>query len=153
MGEPEAFFRKLAEEAEWPEVVGELYLEYHRGTYTTQARTKRASRRAERTLHDAELLAVVAGARGRSLEGAWQTLLLNHFHDILPGSSIREVHERAERDLAEVEAAAGSGARPAAWLGAVVNTTGVPRREVVPADGLAFAEAPPCGIGSFTDAA
>ena len=52
MADPEAFFRTLAEEAEdWPEVVGELYLEYHRGTYTTQARTKRASRRAERALH------------------------------------------------------------------------------------------------------
>ena len=52
-------------EAEWPEVVGELYLEYHRGTYTTQARTKRASRRAERALHDAELLAAVAGEPAR----------------------------------------------------------------------------------------
>ncbi len=148
IGEPEAFFRELAEEAEWPEVVGELYLEYHRGTYTTQARTKRASRRAERALHDAELLAVVAGARPE-LEGAWQTLLLNHFHDILPGSSIGEVHARAELDLAEVEAAAGA-VRDRYMLGAVVNTTGVARREVV--DGLRFAEAPPCGVGRFTDA-
>ena len=103
---------------EWPEVVGELYLEYHRGTYTTQARTKRASRRAERALHDAELL----GRRRpdapwprEELDGAWQTLLLNHFHDILPGSSIGEVHARAERDLAEVEAAAGARARPPRW--------------------------------------
>ena len=95
---------------EWPEVVGELYLEYHRGTYTTQARTKRASRRAERALHDAELLAAVSDEPWprEELDGAWQTLLLNHFHDILPGSSIGEVHERAERDLAEVEAAAGA---------------------------------------------
>ncbi len=61
IGDPEAFFGELADESEWPEVVGELYLEYHRGTYTTQARTKRASRRAERALHDAELLAAVAG--------------------------------------------------------------------------------------------
>ena len=48
------------------------------------------------------------------LEEAWQTLLLNHFHDILPGSSIGEVHARAERDLAEVEAAAGAVRGPAA---------------------------------------
>ena len=50
---------------DWPEVVGELYLEYHRGTYTSQARTKRASRRAERALHDAELLAAVPARRRR----------------------------------------------------------------------------------------
>ena len=106
IGDPEAFFGELAE-SDWPEVVGELYFEYHRGTYTSQARTKRASRRAERALHDAELLAAVAGEPA-GLEEAWQTLLLNHFHDILPGSSIGEVHARAERDLAEVEAAAGA---------------------------------------------
>jgi alpha-mannosidase len=147
IGEPEPFFRALEAEAEWPEVVGELYLEYHRGTYTTQARTKRASRRAERALHDAELLAAVAGEPA-GLEGAWQTLLLNHFHDILPGSSIGEVHARAESDLAEVEVAAGA-VRDRLLPGAVVNTTSVARREVV--DGLAFAEAPPCGVGRFTE--
>src|SRR5439155_8880891 len=110
IGDPETFFAALADEAHWPEVVGELYLEYHRGTYTTQARTKRASRRAERALHDAELLASVADEPWprEELDAAWQTLLLNHFHDILPGSSIGEVHERAERDVAEVEAIAGA---------------------------------------------
>ena len=151
IGDPEAFFRALAEEADWPEVVGELYLEYHRGTYTTQARTKRASRRAERALHDAELLAAVAGEPA-GLEGAWQTLLLNHFHDILPGSSIAEVHARAEADLAEVEAAAGAvrdrflrggggqhGRRAAAGGGRGGG------------GGLAFAEAPPCGVGRFVE--
>ncbi len=104
---PRGVLRRARASSEWPEVVGELYFEYHRGTYTTQARTKRASRRAERALHDAELLAAVAGEPA-GLEDAWQTLLLNHFHDILPGSSIGEVHARAERDLAEVEAAAGA---------------------------------------------
>jgi alpha-mannosidase len=170
IGDPEAFFRALEGEADWPEVVGELYLEYHRGTYTTQARTKRASRRAERALHDAELLAAVAG-EPPGLESAWRTLLLNHFHDILPGSSIGEVHARAEQDLAEVEAAAGA-VRDGLVRGPVVNTSSVPRREVVATGegaqrgapsagggaaaagarrGLAFAEAPPCGIGRFTE--
>ena len=138
IGAPEAFFAALADEAQWPEVVGELYLEYHRGTYTTQARTKRASRRAERALHDAELLAAVSDEPWprEELDRAWQTLLLNHFHDILPGSSIGEVHERAERDLAEVEAAAGA-VRDRFVVGEVVNTVGVARREVVSAgDGL-----------------
>jgi alpha-mannosidase len=151
IGDPEAFFRGLAE-GDWHEVVGELYLEYHRGTYTTQARTKRASRRAERALHDAELLAAVAGERP-DLDGAWQTLLLNHFHDILPGSSIAEVHARAEADLAEVEAEAGA-VRDRLVRGAVVNTAGVARREVVArGEGLAVAEAPACGTGTFVAAA
>ena len=149
IGDPEAFFARLADEAQWPEVVGELYLEYHRGTYTTQARTKRASRRAERALHDAELLAAVSDEPWprEELDRAWQTLLLNHFHDILPGSSIGEVHERAERDLAEVEATAGA-MRDRFLVGEVVNTVGVGRREVVAtSDGLRFAEAPSCGVG------
>jgi alpha-mannosidase len=154
IGDPEAFFAALASEAEWPEVVGELYLEYHRGTYTTQARTKRVSRRAERALHDAELLAAVSGEPWprAELDRAWQTLLLNHFHDILPGSSIGEVHARAERDLAEVEATAGA-VRDRFVRGEVVNTVGVARREVVSVgDGLRFAEAPSCGIGGLVDA-
>jgi alpha-mannosidase len=154
IGAPEAFFAALADEAQWPEVVGELYLEYHRGTYTTQARTKRASRRAERVLHDAELLAAVSDAPWprEELDRAWQTLLLNHFHDILPGSSIGEVHQRAERDLAEVEAAAGC-VRDRFAAGEVVNTIGVDRREVVSVgDGLRFAEAPSCGVGRLVAA-
>ena len=154
IGAPEAFFALLADEAQWPEVVGELYLEYHRGTYTTQARTKRASRRAERALHDAELLAAVSDQPWprEELDRAWQTLLLNHFHDILPGSSIGEVHARAERDLAEVEAAAVV-IRDRLAVGEVVNTVGVARRAVVSAgDGLRFAEAPSCGVGGFVEA-
>jgi alpha-mannosidase len=157
MGDPEAFFAGL-EDRDWPEVVGELYFEYHRGTYTSQARTKRASRRAERALHDAELLAAVAHRRDGAewpeaeLRGAWETLLLNHFHDIIPGSSIGEVHARAERDLAGVEAAAG--ALRDARVAGIVNTTGVARSEVVERrDGsLAYVEAPPCGTGALTPA-
>jgi alpha-mannosidase len=86
------------------------------------------------------------------LDRAWQTLLLNHFHDILPGSSIGEVHARAERDLAEVEAAAGA-IRDRFVVGAVVNTVGVARREVVcVSDGLCFAEAPSYGVGRLVAA-
>ncbi|MEA2279812.1 MAG: alpha-mannosidase [Solirubrobacteraceae bacterium] len=162
IGEPEAFFRTLAEETDdWPEVVGELYLEYHRGTYTSQARTKRASRRAERLLHDAELLGAFAdrlGAApwpGEPLAAAWRTLLLNHFHDIIPGSSIGAVHARAERDLAGVGevAAALRDTAHGALGGGLWNTTGVARREVVEtAAGLRLAEAPPCGTGGLAQA-
>ena len=83
---------------------GELYLEYHRGTYTTQAWLKRANRRAEQGLRTAEWLAYAgpapleaqrAGEIARQLDEAWKLVLLNQFHDILPGSSITEVYADA----------------------------------------------------------
>jgi alpha-mannosidase len=151
---PDEFFAGLeAEPRARPTVVGELYLEYHRATYTSQARTKRANRRCEVALHDAEFLATAAGGKypRAELERLWQLLLLNQFHDILPGSSIRLVYEDAERDLAEVEAGAEAIAAAAlAALGAgFVNTTGFERREVVaqPDGSLCVVEAPPYGAG------
>ena len=95
IGHPEAFFAGAGRRgAGGPRWWASSTSEYRRGTYTTQARTKRASRRAERALHDAELLAAVrrcAVGRARSSTARGCTLLLNHFHDILPGSSIGEV--------------------------------------------------------------
>src|SRR5207245_2440816 len=87
--------------------VGELYFELHRGTYTSQARTKLLNRRAQDALREAEMWSVAAGSYPREeLDRAWKTLLTNQFHDILPGSSIDWVYEEAERDLAAVVAAA-----------------------------------------------
>ena len=127
---PAEFFAELEAEAQpRPVVVGELYFEYHRGTYTTQARVKRGNRRAEQGLHDAEFLAVArSGEYPRDeLERLWKLLLLQQFHDILPGSSIRLVYEDAERDFAELEAGiaalVGEGSTP-------VNTVGFARRDV-----------------------
>jgi alpha-mannosidase len=144
MAPPADFFAALeAEPAERPIVVGELYLEYHRGTYTTQAFVKRGNRRGEQALHDAEFLAVARGGEypRAELDRVWRLLLLQQFHDILPGSSIRLVYEDAERDFAEIEAAAaalvGEGRTP-------VNTTCFARREVA---GDALVEAPPFGAG------
>ncbi len=89
-----------------PKWVGEIYLEYHRGTLTTQGRTKYLHRRAERALITAEILSSMTALRGAalsaSLETDWHILLRNEFHDILPGSSIREVYEVAEAELAGV---------------------------------------------------
>jgi alpha-mannosidase len=143
------FFGALeAEPGERPVVVGELYFEYHRGTYTSQARTKRLNRRCEQALHDAEFLRCLAGGDYPrvELDRLWKTLLVNQFHDILPGSSIRLVVEDAERELAEVEAGAAALCVPG---GTPVNTTGFPRREVVTAadGGLLIVEAPPYGAG------
>ena len=88
-----------------PRWVGELYLEFHRGTLTTQAKTKRLNREGEHRLLEAEAfaaLAVASGAHGsyprEELDTAWKRLLLNQFHDILPGSSIAEVYVDAHRD-------------------------------------------------------
>ena len=103
-GRVDAFFGRI--EGDLPVYAGELYLELHRGTLTTQGRTKRAHRRAERDLVAAEALgaleALAGGEPPASLEPAWRVLLRNQFHDILPGTSIREVHEQAEAELAGV---------------------------------------------------
>ncbi|NEN05500.1 alpha-mannosidase [Diaminobutyricibacter tongyongensis] len=102
MASPAEFFdvarAELADPSVW---AGELYLELHRGTYTSQARTKRGNRRSEALLHEAELWCATAAIRlGRpypyaDLRDAWQTVLLQQFHDILPGSSIGWVHDQA----------------------------------------------------------
>lgn len=107
---PAHFFEQARAELEVPAVwMGELYLEFHRGTYTSQARTKRGNRRSEALLHEAELWATTAAVRvGHAyphdkLIEAWRIVLLQQFHDILPGSSIGWVHDQAEKNYAEVE--------------------------------------------------
>lgn len=106
---PSDFFTKArAEYPDAPVWVGELYLEFHRGTYTSQARTKQGNRRSEHLLREAELWAATATVRlgvaypYDTLDRLWKTVLLNQFHDILPGSSIAWVHREAERAYAEV---------------------------------------------------
>ena len=131
LGSPTDFFEALeAEPAERPVVVGELYFEYHRGVYTSQAFVKRGNRRSEQGLHDAEFLAVARGGDypRAELDRLWKLLLLQQFHDILPGSSIRLVYEDAARDFAELERGiatlVGGGDR-------LVNTTCFARHDVV----------------------
>lgn len=106
---PRRFFETAeAEYAEPPVWSGELYLEFHRGTFTSQARTKRGNRRSEHLLREAELWATTAAVQAgveyphAALGQAWHTVLLQQFHDILPGSSIAWVHAEAERNYAEV---------------------------------------------------
>jgi len=88
-----------------PTWVGEQYLEYHRATFTTQAKVKLLHRQLEHALVEAETAAALAFVwDGRSypveqLTSLWQTLLLHQFHDILPGSSIHSVYEAAHQQL------------------------------------------------------
>ncbi|MGW7462613.1 alpha-mannosidase [Streptomyces sp. NPDC054797] len=107
---PDAFFEKAhAEYEDAPVWAGELYLELHRGTYTSQAKTKQGNRRSESLLREAELWAATAAVRVpgfaypfEDLERIWKTVLLHQFHDILPGSSIAWVHREARETYARV---------------------------------------------------
>ncbi|MGD7790032.1 alpha-mannosidase [Propionibacteriaceae bacterium Y1700] len=110
LGRPDDFFVAAHEEFGDQAQVwsGELYLEMHRGTYTSQARTKQGNRRSEHLLREAEIwcttAAVRAGARYpyEDLDRLWKRVLLHQFHDILPGSSIAWVHREAEAAYAEI---------------------------------------------------
>ncbi|MFF2347955.1 alpha-mannosidase [Pseudarthrobacter sp. NPDC058119] len=114
VGSAESFFLQAEEDySALPVWVGEMYLELHRGTYTSQARTKKGNRRSEHLLREAELWCATAAVRagsaydypGAELQRLWQLVLLQQFHDILPGSSIAWVHQDAERNYQAIETA------------------------------------------------
>jgi alpha-mannosidase len=193
--EPSAeFFRKAKEDArDLPLWVGELYLELHRGTYTTQARNKRGNRLGERMLHDAEFIDALyacfvdqseaqsltdlapsravydvfeheeperRNGHANALDRAWKLLLMNQFHDIIPGSSIQWVYRDSDRDYETIHTLAdqvwkhssdalirnistGDIQKPVlAW-----NTLSWERSEVVELDdgSLIAAKVPSCG--------
>ncbi|MEG3627968.1 alpha-mannosidase [Streptomyces poriticola] len=142
---PQAFFEQaVAENPEPPVWVGELYLELHRATLTSQARTKQGNRRSEHLLREAELWAATAAVRTgfryphEELDRLWKTVLLHQFHDILPGSSIAWVHREARATYARVaaeltgiieaaqRALAGEGDTPLVFNAAPHPRAGVP---------------------------
>ncbi|MFJ3230754.1 alpha-mannosidase [Streptomyces sp. NPDC086787] len=142
---PAEFFAKAeAEYAHPPVWTGELYLELHRATLTSQARTKQGNRRSEHLLREAELWAATAAVRNgfaypyEELDRIWKTVLLHQFHDILPGSSIAWVHREAratyDRLAAELDAVidaaqrslAGPGPLPLAFNAAPHTRSGIP---------------------------
>jgi alpha-mannosidase len=103
MSSPQQFFSSITSEKDrlckW---VGELYLELHRGTYTTQAKLKLENRRGEFLLHDVDFMCAIDYVLSQGVESAkstrdilrplWKKFLLNQFHDVLPGSCIEQVH-------------------------------------------------------------
>lgn len=126
---------------------GEFYFEYHRGTYTSMARNKRSNRKAELGLMDLELLAVMAqdtmAYPAKELDAIWKSVLLNQFHDILPGSSIQEVYEVTRKEYADIAASTAAliDARMQALVPAgegmtIFNTTGKERNDVVKLDAV-----------------
>ncbi|HUT36852.1 MAG TPA: glycoside hydrolase family 38 C-terminal domain-containing protein [Planctomycetota bacterium] len=111
----EFFHVEEARRKDWPVYVGELYYQCHRGTYTTQARTKRGNRKCEFALREAEMWCSALASAGlrfpsKTLDEAWKGVLLNQFHDIIPGSSIHRVYEEAEALHAQVLATANATA-------------------------------------------
>jgi alpha-mannosidase len=107
---PEEFFEKAqAELKDPPRWVGELYLEMHRGTSTTQAKTKQGNRRMESLLREAELWSAHAALSSDfeypydALQDMWQNTLLYQFHDVLPGSAMEWVYEDAEEAYRKME--------------------------------------------------
>ncbi len=87
---------------------GELYLERHRGTLTSQGKNKASNRRSEFLLQNAESVSVIGSTFGESVfdkqahDEIWELVLLNQFHDILPGSSIKEVYEQTDVEYAKI---------------------------------------------------
>lgn len=190
-GTVKGFFDAAMEDIEEPPVwCGELYLELHRGTYTSQAHNKLMNRRCELLLRDAEFFDAItsvlapgeliqtdphphrtvwdvpghnpvkeASLTAQVLDRAWKLLLLNQFHDILPGSSIQRVYEESRRDYEVIEklalAVREAGVKrllsdSPAWT--AFNTLAQDRCEVIEYDNkLAVASVPSCGFTEISD--
>jgi alpha-mannosidase len=170
---PAEFFAAARDEyADAPVWRGELYFEMHRGTYTTQARTKWGNRRGELALRELELWTApgapsAAEAPLADLERLWKVLLVHQFHDIIPGSSIAWVHDDTEAAhaelLAEVEDRVATALQPRSGLhptppdgtsvgqnGEVVAANPAPfdvHGVVATGDGPVWVDAPAHGMG------
>ena len=166
-GSAGAFLKQLHERAiddpRTPVWDGEMYLEYHRGVYTSQAGVKAGNRRCEHDLHDAELWVSWAAARGAAvadwqarLGEAWELLLVNQFHDILPGSSIGDVYVDQAHDHACIQELAADVRQQAQAVLAeqvegpdsglvLFNSTPWPRADVE-VDATELHDVSPCGL-------
>lgn len=111
MGTSRDYFKRVEEKVKnnrrLPKWVGELYLEYHRGTYTSMGKNKRFNRKSENLYQCAENLSALAMTLGNpypqeKLNEGWENILLNQFHDILPGSSIKEVYEVTDEEYKNI---------------------------------------------------
>ncbi|MGA1362094.1 MAG: alpha-mannosidase [Ilumatobacteraceae bacterium] len=144
MGRVDTFFAGAIAEygADAPVWNGEMYFEKHRGTYSTQVRTKQGNRRCERMLREAETWAAANGTRPDRIDGWWQRVLTQQFHDIIPGSSIAWVHRDAETEFAavaaEAEAEIASMLRPTGGGTFLVNHLPQQWSGVVEVDGRAL---------------
>ena len=163
---PDDFFARARAELPHPPVwVGELYLELHRATLTSQHRTKQGNRRSEHLLIEGELWAATAAVRAGApypydeLDRLWREVLLHQFHDILPGTSIAWVHREAVAAYDRIRTAAEhivlTACRALAGDGPheVVFNAAPFARHGVAALGAAPAAAAPAGVAVTTTAA
>ncbi|RKO87791.1 galactose mutarotase-like domain-containing protein, partial [Blyttiomyces helicus] len=116
-GTPSDFYKELeATSHDLPAWKGELYFELHRGTYTSQAQTKKGNRKSELLLRDVEILASLCTVDPaiefktpkKELDRMWKLVLLNQFHDVLPGSSIEIVYDDALKFYRDVSRSASA---------------------------------------------
>ncbi len=155
-------YRGIASKPGMPVWDGELYFEYHRGTLTSMGKNKRYNRKSEQMYEQLETLGVMAELKGLAYPGdvikrGWDIILLNQFHDIIPGSAIGPVYDQTDReytdilesgadtilhlakDLGSRGCGAGkdiSGENPAARKVFVINTQGYEREDTVTVSGV-----------------
>ena len=153
-GNIEPFFDRLAQRrAQLPTYQGELYLEYHRGTYTTHADIKLGMRRAERALQVLEAVRCVHGGAPID-EALWRRVVFAQFHDYIPGSSIHEVYVEARAELAGIaqRALAAAQAELGAGDAGLFNPLPRPRLHRIGVNAQGRVEAvllPPLGGGAL----
>ncbi len=100
------FFNRIAKNiVEYKTWIGELYLEHHRGTYTSEGRNKKYNKVMENLLRDIEIISIMFGLEYdfERIEKIWKEVLLYQFHDILPGSSIKRVYDESLKRYGEIE--------------------------------------------------
>ncbi|MBL4936216.1 alpha-mannosidase [Clostridium sp. YIM B02515] len=154
MGTSKEYFKKLETKVRknkrLPKWVGELYLEYHRGTYTSMARNKRDNRISENLYASAEKMSSLAMLLGKNypqdkLNKGWENILLNQFHDILPGSSIKEVYDVTKEEYKEIIGNGNEVLNDA--LNTIVSNINLDKKSLIVFNTLAFERN---DIASFT---
>jgi alpha-mannosidase len=155
-GTMEGFFDRMAAVRDrLPVFTGELYLEYHRGVFTSQRAFKTAYRQLETALQAQEAAHALAGS-GPIAEHAWERLCFAQFHDALPGTSIRRVYDEQTPELLalgeQVRQSAAAALRGRGRSAAVFNPLAVPRTAVIETpDGLRAVGLPACAVVPVAD--
>lgn len=124
-------YEKIADKPGMPVWDGELYFEYHRGTLTSMGRNKRNNRKSEIMYGQLEILGVMAEQAGHPypqglLRRGWDVILLNQFHDIIPGSAIGPVYEQTDREYEEI---LSEGVRETRTLAGCLGRRGQEKKE------------------------
>jgi len=140
-GTAEEYINRIVKEVDvdaLPVWKDELYLEYHRGTYTTQAQAKYNNRKSEALLIDAEKISTLANLCRSALypqhrlAEAWEKVMFNQFHDILPGSSIKSVYQDSEEDYTKIRRIGEDIIKESLdKISSQVDTSGAPGQPVV----------------------